>query len=107
MFDSVGEIYQWLYERGWKPVWHTEPQDSVDFTMKSVQNFLTRLVKNEGNIGDQVENRKKQLELAAKLEEEAGMFNPDEVDESEIDIEYEGAAELDEAFEEDDEDCLN
>ena len=93
-FDSVGEVYQWLYERGWKPVWHTEPQDSVDFTMKSVQNFLQRLVKNEGNISDQVEDRKKQLELAAKLEAEVGIVNPDDYDENEQEIEYEGASEL-------------
>lgn len=108
LFDSVGEVYQWLYERGWKPVWHTEPQDSVDFTMKCVQNFLQRLVKNEGNIGDQVENRKKQLELAAKFEEDAGIANPSDIEVSDEEIEYEGAAELDSVFEEeDDDDCLN
>ena len=75
--------------------------------MKSVQNFLTRLVKNEGNIGDQVENRRKQLELAAKLEADVGIVNPDDYDESEQEIEYEGAAELEEVFEEDDDECLN
>lgn len=106
-FDSVGEVYQWLYERGWKPVWHTEPQDSVDFTMKSVQNFLSRLVKNEGNIGDQVENRRKQLELAAKFEEDVGIANPSDVEVSDDEIEFEGAAELAMSIEEDDEDCLN
>lgn len=106
-FDSVGEVYQWLYERGWKPVWHTEPQDSVDFTMKSVQNFLTRLVKNEGNLADQVEDRKKQLELAAKLEAEAGIVNPDDYDEAEQEVEYEGAAELEDLLEDGDDDCLN
>ena len=36
-FDSVGELYQWLERRGWKPDWHVEPQDSVDFTIKQIQ----------------------------------------------------------------------
>ena len=62
--------------------------------MKSIQNFLQRLVKNEGNISDQVEDRKKQLELAAKLEAEVGIVNPDDYDENEQEIEYEGASEL-------------
>ena len=62
--------------------------------MKSVQNFLQRLVKNEGNISDQVEDGKKQLELAAKLEAEVGIVNPDDYDENEQEIEYEGASEL-------------
>lgn len=96
-FDSVGELYTWLEKRGWKPKWHTEPQDSVDFTIKNIQKYLQRLVMNEGTIGDQVENRKKQLELANRMEEE---YIYDDSSES-IEIEYEGAAELEEMLNDD------
>lgn len=97
-FDSVGELYTWLEKRGWRPQWHTEPQDSVDFTIKNIQKYLQRLVMNEGAIGDQVENRRKQLELANKMEEE---FVYDDSMED-VEIEYEGAAELEEMFNDDD-----
>ena len=103
-FDSVGELYTWLEKRGWKPRWHTEPQDSVDFTIRNIQKYLQRLVINEGSIGDQVENRRKQLELANKLEEEYD-YSSDEEEEAESEISYEGAAELEEDF--DDDDALN
>ena len=56
---------------------------------------------NEGGIGDQVENRKKQLELANKMEEEF-IYEDDTED---VEIEYEGAAELEEML--DDDDALN
>jgi hypothetical protein len=102
-FDSVGELYTWLEKRGWKPKWHTEPQDSVDFTIKNIQKYLQRLVMNEGAIGDQVENRRKQLELANKMEEEYVYEDSME----DVEIEYEGAAELEEAFDDDDDDALN
>ena len=101
LFDSVGELYTWLEKRGWRPKWHTEPQDSVDFTIKNIQKYLQRLVMNEGGIGDQVENRKKQLELANKMEEEF-IYEDDTED---VEIEYEGAAELEEML--DDDDALN
>ena len=97
-FDSVGELYTWLEKRGWRPKWHTEPQDSVDFTIKNIQKYLQRLVMNEGGIGDQVENRKKQLELANKMEEEF-IYEDDTED---VEIEYEGAAELEELMNDDD-----
>jgi hypothetical protein len=53
---------------------------------------------NEGGIGDQVENRKKQLELANKMEEEF-IYEDDTED---VEIEYEGAAELEELMNDDD-----
>lgn len=89
-FDSVGELYTWLEKRGWKPKWHTEPQDSVDFTIKNIQKYLQRLVAGEGALADQVENRRKQLELANRLEEDYDTPLEDE----DVEIEYEGAAEL-------------
>ena len=103
-FDSVGELFTWLERRGWKPKWHTEPQDSVDFTIKNIQKYLQRLVTNEGSIGDQVENRRKQLELAEKLEDQFS-YSSEMEEEAEADIEYEGAAELEDDL--DDDDALN
>lgn len=102
-FDSVGELYTWLEKRGWKPKWHTEPQDSVDFTMKNIQKYLQRLVLNESSIGDQVEDRKKQLELAKRLEEDS-IYDLEQADAAE-EVEYEGAEELEDEF--DDDDALN
>ena len=90
-FDSVGELFTWLEKRGWRPKWHTEPQDSVDFTIKNIQKYLQRLVAGEGSLGDQVENRRKQLELANRLEDD---FSDYDLEEEDGEIEYEGAAEL-------------
>ena len=56
---------------------------------------------NEGAIGDQVENRRKQLELANRMEEEYVYEDSTE----DVEIEYEGAAELEEML--DDDDALN
>ena len=109
-FDSVGELYQWLERRGWKPDWHVEPQDSVDFTMKQIQTFLVRLVKNEGNLPDQVASREKQLELANRLEEDndGSAAIDSTIDEQAIldSIQYEDDEELDNDIGVDD-DCLN
>lgn len=91
-FDSTGELFAWLEKRGWRPNFHSEPQDSVDFTIKNMQKYLQRLVLNEGTLGDQVENRRSQLRVAAKLEEDD---NPHAVTEP-VEVEYEGAAELEE-----------
>ena len=56
---------------------------------------------NEGAIGDQVENRRRQLELANKMEEDYEYDDSADI----VEIEYEGAAELEEMF--DDDDALN
>lgn len=106
-FDTFSEFAVWLEKRGWKPDWHVEPQDSVDFTMKQIQTFLTRLVKNEGNLTDQVESRQKQLDLANKLEEEGVDSSVDTtIDEQAIldSIQYEDEEDFEEGG---DDDCLN
>ena len=69
---------------------------------ENIQKYLQRLVMNEGAIGDQVENRRKQLELANRLEED---LEYDEEFGEDVEIEYEGAAQLEEMF--DDDDALN
>lgn len=93
MFDSVGELVAWLERRGWRPNWHTEPQDSVDFTMKEMQNYLKRLINTEPTLADQVDSRRRQLELANRLDSED---EDDYDDDSEVSPDYEGAAELEE-----------
>lgn len=107
-FDSVGELYTWLERRGWRPDWHVEPQDSVDFTIRQIQQFWTRLVQGEGNLSDQVENRRRQLELANRLEETSNddsSVDPTDELEAMSSIEYEGEEELDGELE--GSECLN
>ena len=69
--------------------------------MKCMQDHLKRLVQNESSIGDQVENRRKQLELAERLERnnEISDNHEEEVLNS---VEYEDHWE-----EDDDDDALN
>lgn len=90
-FESVGELMVYYGKKGWHPKWHTEPQDSIDFMMQNIQNYLKRLVINEGNFAEQVENKREHYNLTERLEEienEAVEF-----DET-ADIEFEGAEEL-------------
>ena len=90
-FESVGELMVYYGKKGWHPNWHTEPQDSVDFMMENIQNYLKRLVMNEGNFAEQVEEKRARYNMTERLEEienEAVEF-----DES-ADIEYEGDNEL-------------
>lgn len=90
-FESIGELMVYYGKKGWHPKWHQEPQDSIDFLMQNTQNYLKRLVINEGNFAEQVENKREQYNLTERLEvveNEAVEF-----DET-ADIEFEGAAEL-------------
>lgn len=90
-FESVGELMVYYGKKGWHPKWHTEPQDSVDFMMQNIQNYLKRLVINEGNFAEQVEDKRDKYNMMGRLDaienEEA------EFDES-ANIEYEGENEL-------------
>lgn len=51
-FESVGELMTYYGKKGWHPSWHMEPQDSIDFMMENIQNYLKRLVFNEGNFAE-------------------------------------------------------
>ena len=51
-FESVGELMVYYGKKGWHPKWHQEPQDSIDFLMQNIQNYLKRLVQNEGNFAE-------------------------------------------------------
>ena len=90
-FESVGELMVYYGKKGWHPKWHTEPQDSVDFMMENIQNYLKRLVMNEGNFAEQVEDKKARYNMTERLEE----IENEKVDIDETaDIEYEGDSEL-------------
>lgn len=90
-FESVGELMVYYGKKGWHPKWHSEPKDDVDFCMQNIQNYLKRLVVNEGNFAEQVEDRRERYNLTERLEtiENESV----EFDET-ADIEYEDESEL-------------
>lgn len=92
-FDSIGEVMMYYVKKGWHPTWHTEPQDVVDFTMKNVQSYLTRLVMGEGNMAEQVADKQASIEIAEQIESE-GIDTFNYSDFSEEDIQYEGEDDL-------------
>lgn len=67
-FESVGELMVYYGKKGWHPQWHQEPQDSIDFMMQNIQNYLKRLVVNEGNFAEQVEDRRERYNMTERLE---------------------------------------
>lgn len=90
-FESIGELMVYYGKKGWHPKYHEEPKDSVDFMMENIQNYLKRLVTNEGNFAEQVETKREQYNLTERLEE----IENEKVDFDEsADIEYEGEQEL-------------
>lgn len=90
-FESVGELMVYYGKKGWHPKWHSEPKDSIDFMMQNIQNYLKRLVMNEGNFAEQVEEKRERYNMTERLENienEAVEF-----DET-ADVEFEGDDEL-------------
>lgn len=90
-FESIGELMVYYGKLGWHPKWRVEPKDDIDFCMQNIQNYLKRLVVNEGNFAEQVEDRKERYNMTERLENienEAVEF--DEMS----DVEYEGEDEL-------------
>lgn len=90
-FESIGELMVYYGKKGWHPKWHTEPQDSIDFMMQNIQNYLQRLVINEGNFAEQVEDKKERYNMTERLE--AIENEAVEFDET-ADIDYEGEDDL-------------
>lgn len=91
-FESVGELMVYYGKLGWHPKWHHEPQDSIDFMMQDIQNYLKRLVINEGNFAEQVEDKKARYNMTERLENIEDELV--KVDDEEADIEYEGEDEF-------------
>lgn len=86
-FESVGELMVYYGKKGWHPKWHTEPKDSVDFMMQNIQNYLKRLVVNEGNFAEQVEEKRERYNMTERLETiENEAVSLDET----ADVEFEG-----------------
>lgn len=90
-FESIGELMVYYGKKGWHPKWHIEPNDSIDFMMQNIQNYLKRLVVNEGNFAEQVEDRRDRYNLTERLD---SIENEKvELDDT-TDIEYEDDDEL-------------
>lgn len=92
-FESVGELMVYYGKKGWHPKWHTEPQDSVDFMMENIQNYIKRMVINEGNFAEQVEDARQRYNMTERLEE---IENETVEFDDTAGIEYEGEKELEE-----------
>ena len=96
-FDSVGELITYFVKKGWQPNWAQEKKDVVDFTMHNIQQYLNRLVTNEGGLAEQVEQRREAYNTAKRLEE--AQLNSDEelkrYEETDENVVYEGENELD------------
>ena len=90
-FESVGELMVYYGKKGWHPNWNMEPQDSADFCMENIQNYLKRLVINEGNFAEQVEDRREHYNLTERLEE---IENEKASFDDTADIEYEDEDDL-------------
>lgn len=95
-FDSVGELITYFVKKGWQPNWAKEKNDIVDFTMHNTQQYLQRLVLNEGGMAEQVEQRREAFNTAKRLEEDQlsdeALKKYEETDENVV---YEGEDELD------------
>ena len=90
-FDSIGEVMVYYGKKGWHPKWHQEPQDSIDFLMQNTQNYLKRLVINEGNFAEQVESKRERYNMTERLE----LIENEKVEFDETaNVEYEGEDEL-------------
>ena len=90
-FESVGELMVYYGKKGWHPKWHTEPSDSIDFLMENIQNYLKRLVINEGNFAEQVEDKREHYNMMGRLDN----IENEEVEFDETaDVEYEGEKDL-------------
>lgn len=94
-FESVGEVIMYYVKKGWHPDWKTEPKDSVDFLMNNVQNYLRRLVTNEGNLAEQVEDKRAQYNVTERLENDEDENAKFDQDLTTIDFEDEAGLLLD------------
>lgn len=90
-FESIGELMVYFGKKGWHPKWKTEPKDSYDFLMTNMQNYLKRLVINEGNFAEQVEDKRERYNMTERLEN----IENEDIDLDEIkNVDYEDEDEL-------------
>ena len=91
-FESVGELMVYYGKKGWHPNWHNEPKDSIDFLMQDIQNYLKRLVLNEGSFVEQVEDRRERYNMTERLENLEDELV--QIEDETFNLEYEGEDEL-------------
>ena len=90
--ESVGELMTWVGKKGFHPSYHTEPKDSIDFMMENIQSYNRRLVMNEGNIAEQVDEKREVYDISEKMEDSPEDWKKyDNVAEH---LDYEGEADL-------------
>lgn len=70
-FESIGELMMYYGKKGFKPNYYQEPKDSIDFLMANSQNYLKRLVMNEGALPEMVEEKRNAVNLTERLEDVA------------------------------------
>ena len=94
-FESIGELINFLVRKGYRPKFYDgSDKDMVDMTIKNTQAYLRRLVSNEPNLSELVEQRRISARIANQLEEEG--MDEDEMekyDNQGFKIDYEDADE--------------
>lgn len=90
-FDNVGELINYYVKKGWQPNWAVEQRDVVDMTMANIQQYLRRVVVNEGGLAEQVEQRRESYNTALRLEEDQ-LTDGDlqKYEETDDNVQYEG-----------------
>lgn len=70
-FESVGEVFAYLEATGWiNPFFNGVPKDIVDRTIQNIQNSNRQLYLGETNIGEEINKRIENLQIADQLEKE-------------------------------------
>lgn len=70
-FESVGELINFLVRKGYKPKFYDgKDRDQVDLAIHNTQAYLRRLVTNEPNLPDLVQQRRDSYKIAQQLDEE-------------------------------------
>lgn len=70
-FESIGELINYLVRKGYRPNFYDgKDRDMVDLTIKNQQAYLRRLVINEPNLPDLVQQRRDSYKLARQLDDD-------------------------------------
>ena len=81
--DSIGEMVALCEEKGFIPKYHTdEPKDIVDITIRDMNGYTNKLIKDEMNLGDLIESAALKMRIEdekeeGELDESDEFVNPD------------------------------
>lgn len=81
--DSIGEMVALCEAEGFIPKFHTdEPKDVVDITLRDINRYTERLIKNEMNLGNMIESALFKMKLEeekeeGEIDENDDFINPD------------------------------